>query len=379
MPIQTTTLKKIMLCCAYFFLFLFCMMGHIPRLGGYLNKLTTVSMGILFVLCLVQNRKMPSNALLYIVVAFAYSLLLSVRNNYTGMLKLMLLIVATRSINFKTMIKFDIFCRIAISFLIIALCQLGIAPDIQSVFSDGRIRHSWGFQNSNHMGLCFCIVALELLYLWNLRLNIRRFGIIVGILVFVEVVSGSRTASMVIVMSAISAMLFTAYPLLERSAVVKWLLKYSVWIMACFAAIVSILYNAGNSAAFQINDLLSGRLANIQYYFSMFDVRVLGNNLLAGDRTLDTIYAYLLIGLGIVGFCVFCISFSILIERLFRKGEIAFAVVMGCLAVYGVSERLWMSVDYNILMLAFRELVYGDVFDNRMNERDLAAIHIRSY
>ena len=37
------------------------------------------------------------------------------------------------------------------------------------------------------------------------------------------------------------------------------------------------------------------------------------------------------------------------------------AIIVFLLFAYGISERLWFQIDYDILMLAFRQLFYHDI------------------
>ena len=54
----------------------------------------------------------------------------------------------------------------------------------------------------------------------------------------------------------------------------------------------------------------------------------------------------------------------LLIRDLYQYDNIHMAIAVNYLFAYGISERLWMNIDYNMMMLAFRQLIYHDVVPN---------------
>lgn len=363
MSVSRKKVHTVLFCLAYFTILMFSMMGHIPGLRIWLNRLAYIANAILLAIGITQNRFLSKKLCIGLIIAFLYSILLLNRTGFSGLFKLLLLIIASRNVNFKTLLKFDFVSRIILIGAVFILCFLGVAPNVVADYPDGTVRYSWGFQNTNHLALAIFIGCLELLYLWRMQVNGKRIFFILALMIFSDIASGSRTANLIGAMTLLCSILYTISPSIWTNRVIYFLVKFAVWFLAGLTAILTIQFENGENWALKVDSLLSGRLKNIQFFHQKFGVTLWGNDLSTGGRTLDSIYGFLLLGLGVVGFLVFCIAITKLITVIYKKGDPSFGIVLLCLLIYGLSERLWMAVDYNILMIAFRELFYHDVFD----------------
>ena len=363
LTIQSSTVKKGAFCLAYLLLLTFSMMGHIPGLGGYLNQLTQIAVAILLLLCIVQNFRLSRRTFICLCVTLIYSIVLIVQTGFAGMFKLVLLIAASRSIDFKSLLKFDAVCRVVLTAIIFWCCFAGIAPNKIAVYPDGSVRYSWGFQNCNHLGLAMVILIAELLYIWDMKMTVRRTICVIGILTFSEIFSGSRTAGLAGVFIIACAFLYTIKRSVWAKPIIKWCSTYNVWIMAGITLVLTVCFERKKSWAIKIDQLLSARLTNIEYFHQHFPITLLGNDLTSSGRTLDTLYAYLWFGLGIIGFFAVCWAITAIIKIAYAKNAVPFVIIMLFFIVYGLSERLWIYVDYNIMLIAFREMFFHDVFE----------------
>ena len=102
------------------------------------------------------------------------------------------------------------------------------------------------------------------------------------------------------------------------------------------------------------------RLKNITRLSRWASVTMFGNDLVSSNLILDSAYAYLVLGLGAVTSACFLVLMAALARRLQRTGDTPLLIVLLCLLAYGLSERLWMNVDYDIFMLCLGTLMYDD-------------------
>ena len=128
-------------------------------------------------------------------------------------------------------------------------------------------------------------------------------------------------------------------------------------ICAAITAIAFFMFKSGNAISVVLDKILSYRLTNIVFYYNKLGISILGNNSQSINRTIDSIYGFSFIVLGIFAFLLIMIAYYKL-ERRLCQSNMALAIIMFCLFVYGLSERLWMYIDYNIFILAFAELIY---------------------
>ena len=67
---------------------------------------------------------------------------------------------------------------------------------------------------------------------------------------------------------------------------------------------------------------------------------------------------YSLFTFGIVGCLLYMVLFVKLFKKLYKENEIGIVIVMLIFVIYGLSEKLWMNADYNILITAFSYLIF---------------------
>lgn len=106
-----------------------------------------------------------------------------------------------------------------------------------------------------------------------------------------------------------------------------------------------------------LDKVLSYRITNISFYYDNFGVSLFGCDTSTIKRTVDSFYGFTFIVLGVVTFLLFIHFYRKLEKRLCNVNK-QLAIIIFCFFLYGVSERLWMYIDYNMFMLAFAELIY---------------------
>ena len=137
------------------------------------------------------------------------------------------------------------------------------------------------------------------------------------------------------------------------------MIKNSALIFSGITFIMYMFYNYGTDIGIKLNELLSNRLHNIDVYNQVYDITLFGNDNLNIGLTLDTAYAYCLYVYGIAMFILFVFAFKRLFKKLYKTKKYMFVIIMFCFMVYGLSERLWLYVDYNIYMILFSLILYN--------------------
>lgn len=276
------------------------------------------------------------------------------------------MIFACKGVDFRKIVKRDLYTRILFVVIMLYLWLSGIAPDVTSDYN-GVVRHSMGFQNPNHVGIIAFIVIMEILYLSEMHLSIVRYIVVFVILMVEDYMAGSRTAEFISLIAIGLATVFTFRPQFYEKRKVRAIMCWGGIICATLTAVAFFLYKSGNATAVVLDKMLSYRITNIAFYYNRLGISIWGNNSLSVNRTIDSIYGFSFIVLGIIAFLIIMIAYYKL-ERILCQSNMALAIIMFCLFVYGMSERLWMYVDYNIFMLAFAELIYsGFTLDGRDN------------
>lgn len=341
---------------AYLTFLTFSMFGHIPTVGGYLKELTNVGLAIFVIIVCLRLRDYSAKEGIIFAIFLLYSLFVALHTGDYGFFKLGMMIFACKGMDFRKIVKRDLFTRILFVGIMIFLWLSGIAPDMTSDYN-GVARHSIGFQNPNHVGIIAFIVIMEILYLSEMHLSIGKYIVVFAILMVEDYMAGSRTAELICLIAIGMATVLTLRPHFYKKQMVRTIMCLGGIICAAITAIAFFMFKSGNAISVVLDKILSYRLTNIVFYYNKLGISILGNNSQSINRTIDSIYGFSFIVLGIFAFLLIMIAYYKL-ERRLCQSNMALAIIMFCLFVYGLSERLWMYIDYNIFILAFAELIY---------------------
>lgn len=362
MKISITRFRTVIFYFPYLFMLCFSTYGHIPVLGGYLNLLADFGVFVLIILFLFKIKLYTKKELLIFFALFIYSFIMIRTANFYGFFKLTLLMAASKGIDFRYCIKYDLIFRTIILVIMIFLFYQGIAPDVTSLYNN-QIRHSMGFQNVNHLGMMVFIIVMEIIYLTSANLNILQYIYCIFLLIFTDITSGSRTAEFMTIISLMFATLYKVNPNLFKKKSVKIFIKHCSVICSIITLLFVYLYKIGTEIGLHFDRLFSGRLSNILFYYDQFGITLFGTDVSTATRTNDNFYAYCLLTLGIITF-IFVIFFCYKMINEIYKNNIPLAITLACFMLYGLSERLWMYIDYNILLLSFKILIDHGSLEN---------------
>lgn len=352
--------KKACITASFYFAYLtflvFSMFGHIPTLDGYLKELTNVGLAMLVIIVCLRLRDYSAKEGIIFSVFLMFSLFMAFHTGDYGFFKLGMMIFASKGLDFRKIVKNDLCIRIILTIIMYILFVSGIAPDVTSNYN-GVVRHSMGFQNPNHVGIVAFIIIMEILYLTEMQLTIPRYIVVFVILVVEDRIAGSRTAEFISLFAIVMAAAFSYMPQFYEKKYVNGIIRWGGLICASITGIAFFLFHSGNAVSILLDKLLSYRITNVSYYYDKLGVSLFGNNPTSINRTIDSLYGFTFIVLGVVSFIILMVAYYKLESKLCFVNK-PLAIIMFCFFVYGLSERLWMYIDYNIFMLAFAELIY---------------------
>lgn len=348
---------------AYTTFYAFAMFGHIAGVGGYLKLMTYFGIAALIVMFLLRLHEYNATEGIIFFLLMMWSLFIGYRVGDYGYFKLILMITVSKNIKFNSCVKYDVFLRFFTILVMYFLWKAGIAPDTTSAFGNA-IRHSMGFQNPNQFGLLVFILILECLYLAQMEFHFWLYAVLIGVLIFEDRIAGSRTSEVYSIALLIFAACYSKWKDGFRRRGWQIFMQVNFIICTALTGITSHLLSEGSLLMEAWDSVFSGRITNVMYYNQLFGPSVLGQSIVSGHRTCDNLYAYLAICSGILVFITVMIAYIMLIRDLYRYDNIPMAIAVFFLFAYGISERLWMNIDYNIMMLAFRQLFYHDVVPN---------------
>lgn len=337
---------------AYSLFLTYSLLGHVSFLHEPLKLATTGALAILAINFIIQYDKCSQREFFGYVFLMMVALGTSFTNGDYGLFKIILFAGSIRTLNYKDIIRFAMWLRLCLMLLVVALCTMGIIPDIIRTY-EGTVRHSLGFTNPNALGTAAFILICDMLYISDMKVNFSRLLVVGGIFIWLYVVARCRTAAAAIAALSVVACIYTIKPQLFKHPLVKRLFCLMPIMLFVLTNFITMQYNHGNAWAIDLNKFLSGRIETISEFFSVLSPKLMGQPLSATFRnSLDNAYAFILLDLGVVITIIFIIAVIRLVCRNYDVGDIPLCIIMMAFLCYGLSEHLWINADYNLFVLA---------------------------
>lgn len=369
MRIKLNTITSTLFYISFSLITLFSYMGHVNYVGSYLNLLSKIS---LILLSLIFVLKINSFNRKEIFISFCLLLLSILNTFYTkdfSIFKIIMILLCIRNMNLKKFIKYDLLLRIFIILIMFMLEKQGITKDV-IFYSNGVIKHSLGFLNPNNLGLLSIIIFLEFIYLnWEKKLFVKCI-LFSYPLYYLNTYIGCKTAIYIMILSLLLIIIIKFKKNFLSLGIVKHLVENSFSYLTLISILFFVLYYLNNPIGTIINNIMTTRLYNMQFYFNNYGLSLFGK-MLNSELTLDTFYYYIIYGYGFINTIIILISFKLLFKKLYLNNNYALIFVFFIFAIYGLSERLWFNIDYNAFICFFSLILYNDSKSEKQNDNIL--------
>lgn len=328
------------------------LLGQVEALNTALKLLSAIGVGVIALSLIIQGRFVSKRQLIYNLLLLCVAAIASYVTGDYSLIKLFLFVIGLKTLNFDKCVKFDLILRVILMLLVFYLYYLGIAEDSLSYMNRGTVvRHSLGFSNPNSLGLSIIILCLDILFINKFQFNIRVLLFVPALVAFSIYYTKSRSALTIAVLSMILVAVNTAFPEFYRIKLVKKLLTNSFNIGMLLTAILVMLFMRGNSLAEAMNVFLSDRIYNAVSIISKYCVGIFGMNVSTQKLAVDSIYTYLFIAYGPILLLLISFFFKKLFLLLYEYEYRTLIYVLFLFSIYGMSERLWVCIDYNVFIL----------------------------
>lgn len=346
---MTIRLNKIIFYVSYFFFLLYAFFGTIGQYETLLKNSTNISIIIIAFYFFIQIRELSIKELLFNMTLIIIFFIYAINSNNLLLLKLFLISLSVKNISFEERISYDFKLRIILMMIMLILHNFGITEDTIAYFN-GEIRHSLGFTNPNVLGMHIYIMIVEFIYLKRKEFNIyMAFGCLVVFFILNEYPK-SRSVNVICLILLILLLFYKYKPGFIQNRYIKFIIVNSPLITTILVLLVSYLYINKYNVGLLINDLTSGRLSNIEYFYNNYLINFFGNNIEIANKSLDTMIAYVTYAFGISGIIIYLIGIKALLIRLYELKDYFMLLIMFVFIIYGMSEKLWLFADCNIFI-----------------------------
>ncbi len=361
---------KFLFCFSYFLIVLSTMYSRVYYINRYVSIFENIALVILFFICIIQSKSYKLKTVIIMLLLIPIVALSSKRSTNNINLKLLLVIFASKNIDFDKMIKFDFILKIFMLLILIILHYLGFTNDVIIYRLDGTIRNSMGLVHPNLLGTYIMILCLEFIYLKNKKLKLTHYLILFLLVFVINYFCDSRTSSFIIIF----LLIFTFYydkinKNIFDSKLFRTIICNSFLILLFISYFSSVLYHDGNYLFYRLNSLFSGRLYWIFYYLKTYSINLFGNNLRIinsftavslniSAMLLDNAYVYYLLKFGLLVYVILFIAFYKSFSRMFKYKEYFLIIIFLLLLAYSLMEILAFQVAYNVFLIYFSNLLF---------------------
>ncbi|CDB16979.1 putative uncharacterized protein [Clostridium sp. CAG:221] len=351
---------------AYTFILLQAMFNNVPSLTplyGIIDKLVIV---LIFLTILFQNQIYRIKEIAWVVIIFAIVVISYFLSKDNIILKAIMLIIASKDINFKKFIKFDLVIKVIFCFIIIIFSQIGIAENYVILRADGTIRQSLGFSHPNALAAYWLSICCDYIYLAFNKNKIIKLFICTIITFIIGYITDSRTV-IICVSLMIILLLYNNY---LNNKIIKKIVIFLPYLLFALSLSLAYLYKSSDLIK-NIDRLLSKRIYYTEQYLQKYDINLFGQKietvstvqsrlLNISPQILDNSYIVLLLKFGIILLFCSCLLLSLRLKLSYRERDKLLIIILIIFMIVGLFENWLIKINYNPFILSFSSLIYRE-------------------
>ena len=351
---------------AYTFILLQAMFNNVPSLTplyGIIDKLVIV---LIFLTILFQNQIYRIKEIVWVVIIFAIVVISYFLSKDNIILKAIMLIIASKDINFKKFIKFDLVIKVIFCFIIIIFSQIGIAENYVILRADGTIRQSLGFSHPNALAAYWLSICCDYIYLAFNKNKIIKLFICTIITFIIGYITDSRTV-IICVSLMIILLLYNNY---LNNKIIKKIVIFLPYLLFALSLSSAYLYKSSDLIK-NIDRLLSIRIYYTEQYLQKYDINLFGQKietvstvqsrlLNISPQILDNSYIVLLLKFGIILLFCSCLLLSLRLKLSYRERDKLLIIILIIFMIVGLFENWLIKINYNPFILSFSSLIYRE-------------------
>ena len=339
--------------CAYGSFLIYSMLGHIPMLHSIFQFLSLIGIALLVFGFLFQYRICEKKEFIVYCCFFIVAIVTAIYNKNFAFIKLVLFAGSVRYVEMKNIVEFDLKLRAILIILLYVMSLIGFAND-EVFYYNGIARHSLGFKNPNALGVAIYILVCDIIFMSGNKIKVKHLIVIILIAGWLYSVARCRTAVYAILMLVILVILYKLFPNIYKVKFTK-ILFISVPFVLSYITYISVkgLINY-HPAALELDKLLSTRLSAVATFVVRLKPTIFGQPI--GETvavSMDNAYGFVLYDLGILIAIILLLLTVKAFLKYFKTQNIMLCIIMLSFICYGLSEHLWLFIDYNIFMLAW--------------------------
>ncbi|MCI8482539.1 MAG: hypothetical protein HFJ27_05805 [Clostridia bacterium] len=336
-------LNNILFYIAYFLIIFSDIFDNISALRSFLIFIDVFLIVLLIIEFIRKTylKKTYSKKNLFFIFSFLIiTIVTAMISNNRALIKLPILILAFKGIEFDDFIKKDFYMR---SFLIIGimiLSFLGLTDNTVLETRNGFERNSFGVGHPNSFAMHLTVLCIDYFYIECLKKKtniLKPITLAIIFICFIYFFVGSRTN--IIFIGLISIGFICRKKVKFNSKCSKRLVLSAFLVFLIISLVMAYLYSSENNIMSKLDEMLSRRLYLSNYFVNNYQITLFGTEIVK-DRffVLDNAYMNLLIRYGIILTIYFAYIYTKAINNLLKENKTVLVMIITMFLIYALSE-----------------------------------------
>ena len=280
---------------------------------------------------------------------------------------LALFVLCGIGVDIEALARISLFVSVSAIIFVCALLNVGLVRDVL-IYGTNGVRHSLGFVHPNTLARYLVVASISYLVSHYNGSIFANLAMALSCAFIAQMVTGSRTAVLLLVFQAILLVFFSRVHNFELKLAVLKVLFVGAFVLIIASFYFMFCYNIQVPLHNRLNFLLSDRLALAKLYaevapFTFFgrDFSSLGFYGLPSSFTVDNAWCHLFLREGIIPTVLLLAGVFVLIIHAILSNHID-GICLGLLlmVVYSCSETVGIMVDSNYFLIAMAPIVLGN-------------------
>lgn len=325
--------------------------SNVVFIASYLKIIKFISFGIfIFSFFTLNKSKIHINVknFFMILILMLLCFISYYKTASTMFIEILLISLNVINLEFKKVVKYDLFIKIFILIFLVSMSFMGLAKSNFVVTRNGEfIRDAYGFYHPNTFGMVIMMIFFEYLYLQKDKIGFKQYLIGALSVITIKLTSDTRTA----IYCIIALLLFI--PIVKKISTKKYfeVISKNLYIFLLITSLVlTSLYLNNPIMMKNINIFFSDRLKYQSYYLNLYNVNLFGNNI-EYVMTLDNGFMKILLNYGLVIVLFFDSIFRFNIKKSLRNNDYKLCLIFLILILFSLAESSIFYIYNNIFLI----------------------------
>lgn len=316
--------------------------------------------GLIIILSKIVITKYTKKEMVIALFILVFSIISSYKTSDMRTVWFALFLIGAKNVDFDKIVKVTLYTMILCCIIFIIISLFGIVS-VSSISDVKGVRYSFGLGHPNMASAYYSIIISLFCYLRKDKIKIWNIVVFFVLGIGVFFLTKSMTG---IILCSFYLFLILLFKLdLLKIKVIKDLIFITLILVIAFFTIAPIVYN--NSLS-KINELLTGRISQSNYYIKKYGVNLLGNNVFSDlnkkttDNILDNGYIRILMVNGIGSYIFILYNYIKNMKISLKMENYNLFILISFFVIYMCVENVSTYIFMNVTFLLFRTIIFKE-------------------